>query len=143
MTPLQLDVIRVTLHELKREPAQAAQLFYGRLFSQCPRLRPLFGARLDSDGHRLFGMLSTAVAGLADPERAVALLKLLALPEVSAPLREQEHVAAIGDALQWMLERWLGDFYVAEVHEAWQAAHERFASVVDGALGAGLEPASL
>ena len=143
MTPLQLDVVRITLRELRREPARAAQLFYDRLFTQCPRLRPLLGTHFDLDGNRLFWCLSATIAGLSDPQRTVALMALLAQAEVSAPLREPEHVAAIGDALQWMLERGLGEFYVAEVHEAWQAAHERFASVVDGALGAGLEPASL
>src|SRR5262245_2335233 len=143
MTPLQLDVLRVTLRELRRKPASAAQLFYGRLFSQCPALRPLLGARMDLDGNRLFWSLSAAVAGLSDPGRTVALLALLAQTEIGAPLREREHVAAIGDALQWMLERGLGEFYIPEVREAWQEAHERFASAVEGTLGAGLQPASL
>ena len=127
MTPHQFDLIRVTLRELRHQPARAAQLFYGRLFSQCPRLRPLFGAHLDLDGSRLFWALSTAVAGLSYRERFAALLELLVQPEAREHLRDPEHVAAIGEALQWMLEHGLGEFYVAEVHEAWQAAHESFA----------------
>jgi hemoglobin-like flavoprotein len=139
MTPHQFDLIRVTLRELRHQPAGAAQLFYGRLFSQCPRLRPLFGAHLDLDGNRLFWALSTAIAGLSDPQRFAALLGLVVQPEAREHLRDRDHVAAIGEALQWMLENGLGEFYVAEVHEAWQAAHERFASVLERCLGARLQ----
>jgi hypothetical protein len=81
MTPLQFDLIRVTLRELRHEPARAAQLFYGRLFSQCPHLRPLLGAHLDLDGSRLFWVLSTAIAGLCDPQRFATLLGLVVQPE--------------------------------------------------------------
>lgn len=131
MTPFQLDVVRVTLHELRRSPERAAGLFYYRLFRQRPGVRPVFGAAFDADGKRLLWILSAALAGLADPQRFLELRRVFARSEARELLADPDDASAIGDALQWMLKHHLGDFYTAEVREAWQAACRRISDGIE------------
>lgn len=141
MTPSQLDVLELTMRELRREPAFAAGLFYGNLFARRPSLRPVFGAAFDHDGRRLLGILNVVVAGLTDPQRFLGLLTLFARPEIREHLDDQRCVLAIGHALQRMLEHHLADFYTEDVRDAWQAAYTHVWDVVENGLVRGAEPA--
>jgi hemoglobin-like flavoprotein len=129
MTPEQIELLEASLHHLKRDSVFAAQLFYCRLFSRCPRLRRVFGGTPDFDGRRLFWALNAVSAALADPQRFVGLLTILARPMVRDALRYADCIDAVNDAMQWMLlKHGLG--HPQPVREAWQAAHRELSDVI-------------
>jgi hypothetical protein len=129
MTPEQIELLEGSLHQLKRDPAFAAQLFYCRLFSRCPRLRRVFGGAPDFDGRRLLWALNAVTAALADPQRLVGLLTFFARPAVRDVLRHGDSIDAVGDAMQWMLlKHGLG--HPQPVREAWEVAHRKLSDVV-------------
>jgi hemoglobin-like flavoprotein len=134
MTPKQIELLEATLHELRRNPVLAAQLFYCRLFARRPALRRLLGGRPDFDGSRLFAVISTALAGLSHPPHFVGLLNLFARPAVHQTLRASEYASVIGDALQWMLKKHLHVRCTDEVRDAWRAAYERVLAVVGNSV---------
>lgn len=141
MTPFQIDVLEVTMRELRREPAFAAGLFYGSLFTKRPGLKPMFGTAFDHDGRRLLWILNVGIAGLSDPQRFVGLLTLFARPAVREHLKDRGCVLAIGYALQRMLEHHLAEFYTVDVRQAWQAAFQQIWDVVENGFTALAEPA--
>ena len=134
MTPKQIELLEATLHELRRDPALAAQLFYCRLFARRPALRRLLGGRPDIDGSRLFAVISTALAGLSHPQHFLGLLNLFARPAVHETLRAGGNADVIGEALDWMLRKHLHVHFTAEVRDAWRAAYERVLATVGGGV---------
>jgi hemoglobin-like flavoprotein len=119
MTPRQIELIENTVSELRRRSVFAAQLFYCRLFAQRPGMRRLFGGSPDFHGTRLLTVMKTAVADLS-------------YPGTMAGHGDNTHV--IGDALHWMLERHFDGQLSAEVREAWRAAYQRIALVLEREL---------
>ena len=129
MTPQQIELLQASLQHLQRDSVFAAQLFYCRLFTRCPRLRRVFGGAPDFDGKRLLWALSAVTAALAEPQRLVGLLTYFARPTVRDALRYGDCLEAVGDAMQWMLlKHGLG--HPQPVRDAWQAAHRRISDVV-------------
>ena len=137
MTPEQIELLEASLQHLKRDSVFAAQLFYCRLFSRCPRLRRVFGGTPDFDGRRLLWALNAVTAALAEPQRFVGLLTFFARPAVRDALQHGDCIDAVGDAIQWMLlKHGLG--HPQPVREAWQVAHRKLSDMV--ANGGMLEP---
>lgn len=130
MTQKQIELLEATLHELRRNPVLAAQLFYCRLFARRPALRRLLGGRPDFDGSRLFAVISTALAGLSHPPHFVGLLNLFARPAVRETLRAGDYASVIGEALRWMLEKHDHVHWTDEVRDVWRTAYERVLAIV-------------
>lgn len=139
MTQKQIELLEATLHELRRNPVLAAQLFYCRLFARRPALRRLLGGRPDFDGSRLFAVISTALAGLSHPQHFLGLINLFARPAVHQTLRAGDYAEVFGEALLWMLSKHLHVNFTAEVRDAWRTAYERVLAVLGN--GVMLEPA--
>jgi hemoglobin-like flavoprotein len=130
LTPLQADLLQVTLRELQRAPAFAAGLFYGSLFTRRPHLQAVLGTTFDHEGKRLLWILNAATAGLSEPQRFIGLLTLAGRRAVREGL-DRECVNAIGDSIQSMLSHYLGEFYTDDVQEAWQAAYRHVSDVME------------
>ena len=124
-----LDVVRMTLQEVRRDPPLAAALFYGRLLTRRPGVPPTFDLASDPDGRRLLWTISMTLAGLADPQRFFGLASVFARSAGRAALNDREDAAAIGDALHWMLKHSLGEFYTRDVHDAWDAAYHQVSDI--------------
>jgi hemoglobin-like flavoprotein len=112
----------------------AAELFYGKLFSIAPELRPMFRSDLRDQGRNLTAMISVAVHSLARPEKVALALRQLGARHAAYGVRD-EHYSMVGAALLWMLEETLGEAFTPEVEDAWWAAFRFFASTMqEGAL---------
>lgn len=138
MTPHQIQLVQSTYSAVKPIAATAAELFYTRLFTLDPALRPLFKGEMHKQGQMLMSMIGSAVQGLSNLERLVPIVRQLGARHLGYGVRT-EHYAVVGSALLWTLERGLGEAYTPEVNEAWASAYSLLADVMQ--LGA-IEEAS-
>jgi hemoglobin-like flavoprotein len=97
-------------------------LFYGRLFSLDPALKPLFKGNLQAQGRKLMSMISTAVNGLTRLDTLVPAVQDLGRRHVKYGVKDQ-HYDTVAVALVWTLDQGLGEAFTPEVEEAWVAAY--------------------
>ncbi len=110
----------------------AAALFYERLFTLDPSLRPMFKSDMKQQGKKLMTTLALAVRGLDRPEQILPAVRHLGQRHVSYGVRPA-HYQTVGEALLWALEQGLGDAFTAEVKAAWAAAYALLANVMQDA----------
>lgn len=133
MTPQQIGLVQQSFTFVKPIAAQAAELFYGRLFTLDPALRPLFKGDITRQGQMLMSMIGAAVAGLRDLETLAPVVRQLGARHAGYGVRT-EHYATVGEALIWTLDQGLGEKFTPEVREAWAATYELLSEVMQ--LGA-------
>ena len=137
MDPEQIHLIRRTFSLVERQKQVAALVFYRRLFSLDPSLRPMFGADIEEQGRKLMEILSVAVSMLEQPAALAAELEKLGARHVGYGVKE-EHYATVGSALIGMLGDTLDDVFDKAAEAAWVAL---FGFVRDSMLrGAALVP---
>jgi hemoglobin-like flavoprotein len=110
----------------------AAELFYGKLFSLDPNLRPLFRNDLLEQGRNLTAMISVAVGMLSHPERITLAVRQLGKRHAVYGVQPQ-HYALVAVALLWMLEKCLGEAFTPEVKSAWTATYRFLADTMQEA----------
>lgn len=98
--------------------AQAAALFYQRLFEIAPEARPLFKADMESQGKKLMNMLATAVENLSNLDSLLPAVSDMARRHVDYGVLP-EHYPLVGEALIWALQQGLGDELTTKDEEAW------------------------
>lgn len=125
----QIDLVQETFAMVKPIADSAASLFYGRLFTMDPSLRPLFKGDMARQGQMLMSMIGAAVGGLRDLERLAPVVKQLGSRHVGYGVKD-EHYDTVGGALLWTLEQGLGPKFTPEVREAWIAAYTLLATVM-------------
>lgn len=119
MTPDQIALVR---DSFRRVPAEAAALFYGRLFDQAPELRPMFRGDMAEQGRKLLAMIAVAVNALDAPERLLPAVRVLGQRHAGYGV-VPEHYRVVGAALLWTLREGLGDAFTPETEAAWTAAY--------------------
>ncbi|HEY8615692.1 globin family protein [Phenylobacterium sp.] len=136
MTPDQIQLVRATFAEVAPIRAQAARLFYARLFEVAPDVRPMFKADLAAQGAKLMAAIAFVVGALDQPE--------VVGPQVEALGRRHGgygvqaiHYKAVGDTLIWMLETSLGEILTPPAKRAWLAAYDLLSSAM---IAAASEP---
>jgi hemoglobin-like flavoprotein len=141
MTPHQIDLVQQTFADVKPIAATAAELFYNRLFTLEPSLRPMFKGDIRQQGQMLMSMIGAAVSGLKNLDTLVPVVRGLGARHAGYGVRD-EHYAIVGGALLWTLEQGLGEKFTAEVRDAWAAAYGLLADVMmlGAAEGKTLEP---
>jgi hemoglobin-like flavoprotein len=97
---------------------QAATLFYDRLFTLDPSLRPLFKPDLTEQKTKLMKMIGAAVNGLDDLPALVPVVQALGRRHVGYGVKP-EHYVTVGSALLWTLKQGLGDAFGRENETAW------------------------
>jgi hemoglobin-like flavoprotein len=115
----------------------AGELLYGRIFTLAPGTRSLFDDDIAPQARRLMTAVKAAVDGLGDLEQLAPFLVRLGARHVRYGVRV-EHFDVVAEALLWTLEQGLGDFFTAEVREAWIAAW----GVIVEAMTVGMKQAS-
>jgi len=129
MTPRQTKNVQVSFERIAPYSAQAAELFYRRLFMLEPALRPLFRGDLRRHGQQLMDALAWAVRGLQDRASLVVSLQELGQRHAGYGARP-EHYDIVGEALLWTLHQSLGEEFSQEVRDAWVAAFSLMAGIM-------------
>ena len=131
-TPRQITVVQESFAAVAPIAADAADLFYQRLFTLDPSLRPLFPDDLEEQKRKLMQMLGLAVKGLNQPERLVPVLEDLGRRHGTYGVKD-EHYDVVGEALLGTLAKGLGEAFTPEVEEAWLEVYGLIASTMKDA----------
>ena len=135
MTPEQIDDIQASFTKVAPIAPAAAALFYDRLFTIAPEVKPLFKSDIKEQGAKLMGTLAVVVNGLRNLDAVVPVAQQLAVRHVGYGVKA-EHYAPVGAALIWTLEQGLKDDFTPKVREAWMAAY----NALSGAMIAAAYP---
>jgi hemoglobin-like flavoprotein len=123
MTPRQVALVQESFAKIIPIRAQAAALFYNRLFAIDPSTRPLFRGYMKSQGAKLMAVIGAVVKSLDRIDTILDDLRTLARRHHRYGVRE-EHYASVGAALLWTLEQGLGFDFTPDVREAWATAYD-------------------
>lgn len=133
MNSEQIQLVQSSFAEVRPIAVVAAELFYDRLFTLDPSLRPLFKGDMAHQGRMLMSMLNAAVNGLTNLDALTPVVRQLGARHVDYGVRTA-HYATVGSALLWTLEQGLGDQFTPAVREAWAEAYGLLADIMQ--LGA-------
>lgn len=100
----------------------AAALFYDRLFSVAPGVRPLFPDDITEQKRKLIEMITTVVDGLDRLDTIVGEVEDLGRRHVAYGA-QPAHYDVVGECLLWTLGQGLGESFTTEVQEAWRGAY--------------------
>lgn len=129
MTPKQIKLVQDSFKKVALIADAAADLFYDRLFTIAPHVRPMFPADLRDQKKKLIGMLATAVTNLHRLETIVPAVEDLGRRHVAYGVT-LAHYEPVGAALLWTLEKGLGSDFTAPLQEAWTEAYVTLADVM-------------
>lgn len=132
MNPEQIELVQATWRQVQPIGDTAAELFYGKLFSLDPGVRPLFKNDLKDQGRNLTAMISVAVHWLARPEKILVAVQQLGRRHAAYGVQPR-HYEIVAAALLWTLEKCLGDAFTPEARSAWTAAYDMLAKTMQGA----------
>jgi hemoglobin-like flavoprotein len=132
MTPEQITMIQDTFKKVVPIADTAADLFYDRLFSIAPELRPLFPDDMKEQKKKLIAMLATAVTNLHQVDAILPVVENLGRRHVSYGVTAG-HYEPVGAALLWTLEQGLGQEFTPPVKEAWTEVYMTLAGAMRNA----------
>jgi len=132
MTPKQIELVQGSWKKVLPIADTAAELFYGKLFSLDPSLKPLFKGDLKDQGRKLMSMIGTAVYGLTRLDEIVPAVQALGVRHAGYGVKPV-HYATVATALLWTLEKGLGDAFTPEVKESWVGAYTLLAKTMQDA----------
>jgi hemoglobin-like flavoprotein len=129
MTPREIALVQSSWKQVQPIAAQAAAMFYGRLFLLDPSVRPLFRGDLRDQGTKLMSMISVAVNALARIETLVPAVQALGRRHAGYGVQDR-HYDTVEAALIWTLGEGLGEAFSAETEQAWRTAYAVLASTM-------------
>jgi nitric oxide dioxygenase len=132
MTPEQIQLVRLSFVKVMDIKAAAGRLFYDRLFSIAPEVRPMFKGDIGAQADKLMETLGVAISALKNPAALSPILTQLAKRHAGYGVRD-EHYDKVGEALLWTLEQGLGDAFTPEVKKAWAELYGVVASTMKSA----------
>jgi hemoglobin-like flavoprotein len=132
VTPDHIQIVQETFEMIAPSAETAAALFYQRLFTLDPALRPLFKGDARTQGQKLMSTLALVVRGLGRPEQIVPAARHLGERHASYGVRPA-HYRTVGEALLWTLAQGLGASFTDEVKAAWEAAYTLLAELMQEA----------
>jgi nitric oxide dioxygenase len=122
MTPSQVELVQKSFSKVAPISAQAAELFYVRLFEIAPEVKPMFPGDMKEQGKKLMGTLAVVVGGLTKLETILPAASALAKKHVGYGVKAS-HYTPVGAALLWTLEKGLGPDWTPELATAWTTAY--------------------
>src|SRR3954471_11701052 len=122
MNPAEIKLVQDSFSKVAPISAQAAVIFYDRLFEVAPAVRAMFPDDMTEQRKKLMGTLAVVVNGLTNLESVLPAASALAKRHVGYGAKP-EHYPVVGSALLWTLETGLGDAWTPDVAEAWTAAY--------------------
>jgi nitric oxide dioxygenase len=123
VTPIQIKQVQDSFAKVAPISAQAAVLFYDRLFVIAPEVKPLFRNDMAEQRKMLMATLAVVVNGLGNLGHILPVASVLAKKHIGYGVTAA-HYASVGAALLWALEQGLGkDDWTPELAEAWTTAY--------------------
>lgn len=108
----------------------AAQLFYAKLFTIDPTLRPMFSQTDMADQRKkLTQMITVAVKGLRRLDELLPAVEALGARHGQYGVTP-EHYDTVGEALLWTLAQGLGEHFTPAVEAAWAKTYITLAGVM-------------
>lgn len=136
MTPQERTLVQESFAAVRPISDQAAAMFYDRLFTIAPEVKPLFKGDMSEQGKKLMQMLAVAVNGLTNLEVILPAVQELGRKHVDYGVTAA-HYQPVGEALLWTLEQGLGDAFNAETKAAWEKTYTLLAgAMIEAAEGA-------
>jgi hemoglobin-like flavoprotein len=129
VTPHQIQIVQETFEIVAPSADALAALFYERLFTLDPSLRPMFKGDAHAQGQKLMSTLALVVRGLQRPEQIVSAVRRLGERHVIYGV-EAVHYQTVGEALLWTLSQGLGTGFTDDVESAWTAAYTMLAEIM-------------
>ena len=131
MTPADVALVKSSFESVKPIAADAAALFYGRLFEIAPEVKPLFKGDIKEQGKKLMTTLAVVVNGLDNLPSILPAASALAKKHVGYGVKPG-HYAPVGAALLWTLERGLGAAWTPQLAAAWTGAYTTLSGFMIG-----------
>ena len=128
----QIRLVKDNWVRIKPLSATAADLFYARLFTIAPRVRPLFKENIRAQGKKLMDMINLIVVSLDHIEELVPELKQLASRHTNYGVVLADY-DAVGEALLWSFEQILKDDFTPASTAAWAEAYGVVADIMKAA----------
>lgn len=139
MEDAQIQLVQDSFAKVVPIKAQAAEIFYARLFDIAPEVKPYFKGDMSDQGMKLMTTLGVVVNGLRDLEKIVPVAQQLAVKHVDYGVQPQDY-GSVGEALIYTLETGLGDAFTPDVKAAWLTAYTTLSGVmIDAAYQAAAE----
>lgn len=129
MTPRQVQLVQKSFAAVVPVADHVAALFYRRIFTLDPSVRPLFRTDLKHQGKKFMATLALIVNGLDHPAQIVAAVRHLGERHVGYGVQDQDY-DTVRAALLWALSRQLGDAFTPEVEAAWAEAYDLVADLM-------------
>ena len=129
LTNQQIQLVQKSFAKVALISAQAADIFYEKLFELDPNLKKLFKGDLNEQKKMLMATLSTAVGSLTKLDQLVPVLQKLAERHVGYGVKP-EHYTLVGNALLRTLKTGLGDDFTDETRDAWIATYRVIADTM-------------
>ena len=132
MTPEQIVLVQRSWRQVLPIADTAAEMFYTKLFSMDPALKPLFNGDMKTQGRKLMAMIGTAVNGLGKLDNLVPAVQDLGRRHVKYGVKDAYYDTVAG-ALLWTLEQGLGDGFTPDVKSAWVTVYGVLATTMKDA----------
>ena len=132
MTPEQIQLVKTSFAAVAPIADQAGMMFYERLFTIDPSLRPLFKGDIEVQSRTLMKMIAVAVGGLDRLDTIVPAVQALGIRHAGYGVTSA-HYDTVARALLWTLGQGLGDAFTPEVEAAWVAAYTVLAATMQAA----------
>lgn len=129
MTPNQVELVQNSFKHVSRQAHEAGRIFYDELFQLSPEIRSLFPEDVARHRVKFVQMLATIVKSLDQIAQVSEDVVDLGRRHMSYDI-EDEHYPLVGEAFITMLEKVLGHEFTPEVSDAWTAAYEMLARVM-------------
>lgn len=132
MTPQQITLVKSSWQKVMPIRDTAAELFYNRLFTLDPAVKPLFKGDMQAQGRKLMGMIATAVNALDKLDTIVPAVQDLGRRHAGYGV-QPAHYDTVAAALLWTLGQGLGEAYTKDIEQAWVAAYTVLATTMKNA----------
>jgi len=136
MSPETTQILKTTWAKVAPISDVAANLFYERLFTLDPSLRPLFAnADMPEQRRKLMQALAAVINGVDHLDTLVPALENLGRGHARYGVTDR-HYDTVGAALLWTLEQGLKEAWTPAAKSAWTTAYTTVATVMRGAAAA-------
>jgi hemoglobin-like flavoprotein len=142
MSPETKHVLKTTWAMVAPISDAAAGLFYDRLFTLDPSLKPMFAnADMKEQRRKLMQAITAVIQGVDRLDALVPTLEALGRNHTRYGVTDR-HYETVGAALLWTLEQGLKEAWTPAVKSAWTAAYMTVATVMRSAASKAVEPAA-